>query len=442
LVFYLSIPFLLMLIAGRIGNIFLSLILYFWGLLLSGPLAFFYALCCSAFDSKRHVLKYPAVLIVFSFLVTLIFSSQMSLFDYPRNAQLVPFSVFSSFGDVCIGPDRLPLSLIRSTFLDINSMSLKVALLLLLPVLLFYIQDLLLAKKYKNKFSFKMTDSFIFITLIVLLTTMLSKSYEYSPEAILFRCMPGAIWRLVPFLFSATAILIVFFYVFLNYEKYRRNMFALYQVFIILLLLSCFNVSLFSQTETVVKNFRKSDLDTILRYTPSAFLLSSYFGDSSEKVTSVRQYYDSLALISLTDEAGCTGTSSIHPELSSFALDGSHKTRWSSGKSQYPGLWYEIECQNPVSVRQIHLSIALFKSDFPRGLRIEIERDGVYEELIALNEWLGPVKFSTSGLPYFGPQSDVVFDFPAEVTSKKFRFILTRDDPVFDWSIAKILFLN
>jgi hypothetical protein len=453
-VYLLFFPLLLLCLATSSKNLLLRTFLYFWGLLLSGPLSLFYACIAgassvSSMRSKAALVMTPLTILV-GFLLTLYFSTRSILFDYPGGAQVMFFSPFTSMGNVCIGPDRIPFSVHMGTFLHENLTSLLLAFVFLIPAVL---PAFVKAARAKN---FDISDkrySLVLLLLMVLLSSIVSHLYGFSwahtAEASLIRCFPGLVWRPLPFFFSSLFVFLLLYYFLSTHSRKDRYVFLALQYALLLVVVILHHFSLIPSdmfripdTSAVLREFSPEEVKGDMQYTPSAFLVSTYFQNHSDAVHLIQDRRDTLVHVPLTDKAGCHGTASRNSESVMYPLDGKHKTRWSTGGPQNKGDWYEISCENPVSVSQIHLSIVFFKSDFPRGLRLEAGVNGEFVEVVTFDEWFGSVQFTPAGLPYFGPQSDVVIDLPEAVTSRQFRFTLTRGDPVFDWSIAKILFLH
>lgn len=65
------------------------------------------------------------------------------------------------------------------------------------------------------------------------------------------------------------------------------------------------------------------------------------------------------------------------PEQTSFAFDNNLDTRWTSGTAQEAGMFFEIKLKQPVSLNQITLVQAGYRSDFPVNMEIFYSVDGV-----------------------------------------------------------------
>jgi hypothetical protein len=121
------------------------------------------------------------------------------------------------------------------------------------------------------------------------------------------------------------------------------------------------------------------------------------------------------------------------------AGDGNANTRWATKRPQSPGDYFEVEFDRPLEIIKVVLSIQGTPSDFPRGLRLElVNEQGESRVVFDRADWLGPVKWSPSGYPYFGPQSEVIIELPSTHEVRKLKFTQLAADPVYDWSIGEL----
>jgi len=58
------------------------------------------------------------------------------------------------------------------------------------------------------------------------------------------------------------------------------------------------------------------------------------------------------------------------------AIDGSLGTRYTTGQSMRPGMWFQIELPKPVEVAGLVLDAASSRNDYPRGCEVELSTDG------------------------------------------------------------------
>ena len=59
-------------------------------------------------------------------------------------------------------------------------------------------------------------------------------------------------------------------------------------------------------------------------------------------------------------------------------------------------------------------------------------------ELFSQSTWLGALRWTPTGYPYFGGQADVSIDLPEAVTVRSLRFEQISSHDTFDWSIHEI----
>ena len=71
-----------------------------------------------------------------------------------------------------------------------------------------------------------------------------------------------------------------------------------------------------------------------------------------------------------------TATASPSGEGPHNAIDGQAATRWSSGESQAPGMWFQLDLGRTETVTQIVLDSSGSPGDYPRGFKIEASTNG------------------------------------------------------------------
>ena len=69
------------------------------------------------------------------------------------------------------------------------------------------------------------------------------------------------------------------------------------------------------------------------------------------------------------------------------ALDGNLATRWSTGTSQVPGQWFQVDMGVPATFNKLVLNCVNSPSDYPRGYQVNVSADGV--------SWGSPVATGT-----------------------------------------------
>ena len=134
---------------------------------------------------------------------------------------------------------------------------------------------------------------------------------------------------------------------------------------------------------------------------------------------------------------------SINQNHAIFMIDYNSATRWSTTRPQRQGDQFRIDFAQPLRVIKIVLANVVTPGDFPRGLRI-IAHQGNATEKVVFDEprWLGPVRWTENGYPYYGPQTEVVIDLHDDYEVSGFTFIQTGSDTVYDWSISDLEFFT
>lgn len=115
----------------------------------------------------------------------------------------------------------------------------------------------------------------------------------------------------------------------------------------------------------------------------------------------------------------------------SFAFDGDIATRWGSKVHQVPGMVFASEFSSDTQLRGIKISMGNFKSDYPRGLSLEIkDAQGQWAEILPIDEFLLlQDRFVKKGeLSIYFPLQSVV----------EARLVQQGSDSTFDWSIAEL----
>jgi hypothetical protein len=447
-------PLIFFLLGASCSSMVKRSLLYIYSMVLAGPLAFIFLLIALVFQrtTSRKVIAgiFSYICIPVSFLCTLFFSKLSLLFDYPVNAQLVPLSVLSDIGYAFFGPQRLPLSLYAPSFLEDFKKSFLFILFFLLPFivtcLITFVMKYMFSKgPLENRLRIETVVGTFLSVLLMASIILKDGEFSYAILGILFRGVPGILWRPYPFLFPGIILVVFLLYMLRSFSlrSFYSNSICTLVLFITYALLPFESMMIRPSTHntTVVYDPERIDFLTLVHHSPSSFFMH-VFGDDAETYIEKTATRSELEVSGFKDKGLCHAVSSRNNEEASLALDGNHATRWSTRGPQEKGDWYEIVCEKAVSVSQIHLSIVHFKSDFPRGISVQIEKEGFLHEVFNVSEWYGSHQFTNYGFPYFGPQSDVVIDLPREVESTRFRFTLTRGHELFDWSIAKILFLK
>jgi hypothetical protein len=118
-----------------------------------------------------------------------------------------------------------------------------------------------------------------------------------------------------------------------------------------------------------------------------------------------------------------------------LAADGKMNTRWSTGRPQQPGDFFQIDLGKEEKVARINLLVANSRNDFPRGFVIQSSIDG--RAWISLNEILSPVTLHWTGETLLKGNPDLDFILPP-TTMRFLKIIQTGRDETYYWSIHEI----
>ena len=117
-------------------------------------------------------------------------------------------------------------------------------------------------------------------------------------------------------------------------------------------------------------------------------------------------------------------------------FDKDRSTRWSPGRPQEGTEEVQLFFPLPISIEGLMLSPGNYSSDFPRGIRIEECGDSI--ALAEIPRWLGSIKQTDEGFPYFSRQSTVIIPLENRGPVHCLSIHQTARDAVYDWSIAEL----
>lgn len=437
--------------------ILLSVLSFISFLFNAGPLSFLYILLISPLfflSYSKYKNSVFIVVICISFLTSFYFSKDSVIFDYPRDAVLTPLSSLVHLSNVIIGQDRIPFPVNAYHYFESRTASLWLLLILITPGVVFGLYSYLERNFHNSSPSVGLCIrpffliSFFLLSVVSLSSFVPASFYIDTPEAVFYRLIPGLIWRPYPtFLVS----LAYFFFIFFLYQylsgSHRRT------VVVFGLLAASFverDITLEGETFVgtslvkegyVLRDSSNQERLNALKTSPSNYLLQAY-GNDLALLKLNEQTGDELTRLPSLDLLSCYGAASKNSEDIALAFDGSYTTRWSTKGPQNEGDWFEVRCKEPISARQVILSVVHNPSDFPRGIKVDIFDKEKSRKIMEFKEWFGPVHFTKAGLPYFGPQGRVQLDFPEKITTDRLRFTLTKGDPGFDWTIAEIIVME
>ncbi len=131
--------------------------------------------------------------------------------------------------------------------------------------------------------------------------------------------------------------------------------------------------------------------------------------------------------------------SSTNPLQAKFFADGKLDTRWTTNAAMKGDEWVQLNFNEPRDCSMISFSPGGDKTDFPRGVEVQVTENGLdYRQAAKFDNWLGPVRKTEEGFLYYGPQSEVEFRLAGAEKIKGLKIIQTKKDNFYYWSIAEV----
>jgi hypothetical protein len=136
---------------------------------------------------------------------------------------------------------------------------------------------------------------------------------------------------------------------------------------------------------------------------------------------------------------------SHRPENAAAMTDGDPKTRWSPERGHQVGdEFVRLVFSKPVSLAGIDLNTGAYATDYPGGIQLTSRArcdETTATDIVTAHEWLGPVRRTTTGIPFYGPAANVEIRFPAPALVGCLEIRQTLPGRRFDWSIAELRLL-
>jgi endo-1,3(4)-beta-glucanase len=132
--------------------------------------------------------------------------------------------------------------------------------------------------------------------------------------------------------------------------------------------------------------------------------------------------YNGVGALTEIDPTGWTATASVTggAEIATYAIDGKTDTRWTTGKTQTAGQWFQVDLGSIQTVKQIDLNTN--PTDYPRAYQVQVSQDG--------QTWSDPVATGTGAESYLSIAIGVQ-------TARYVRITQTGTANVW-WSIAEM----
>jgi glucose/arabinose dehydrogenase/mono/diheme cytochrome c family protein len=129
----------------------------------------------------------------------------------------------------------------------------------------------------------------------------------------------------------------------------------------------------------------------------------------------------------LTNQAQWKVTASHGSRTAPLAIDGDLKTRYTTDKSQVPGMWFQVELPERTTITALRLDCRTSARDYPRGYKVELSDDGKnWNRLVATGQGTGTL-------------TEIIF--PATKT-KSIRITQTGSASGLFWSIHELQILK
>jgi len=125
--------------------------------------------------------------------------------------------------------------------------------------------------------------------------------------------------------------------------------------------------------------------------------------------------------------------------IAGLMMDGKVETRWCSGTKQVPGMRVTVDMGSTQVVGRVRLDLGWWATDFPRGYRIQVSRDGWQWQTMADT---GPIRWNVfwrENHPVFLSRKGdyILLDLPP-AAARYVRLELAGGSRRFDWSIAEL----
>lgn len=367
--------------------------------------------------------------------------------DYPAYARLVPPDGVPGFTRALVGPDR-PLPVIDRLFLDERYSSLALGLLLLAGWLALVTRR---ERRSNRPLHTVVTATCILAAAAWWDTVSLSGLGETSPLRTLGRIVPGL--GFVPLLPLTVALSVTFFVIGSTLAQ------RVLPIIVVSLWLIGFSVDTGRVTwrwDSPPGSIQRSDLgvvraaDDILSgrvgaspklqaalLSPSAGLIGReglwvIDGSPEESRTTWHPGAPHIAQVEV----------SHRPDASAALIDNEPKTRWSASRGLQVGdEFVRLTFREPLQVSGVMLDTGPYQTDYPGGVRIVGRArcdDATTTELFVAPQWLGPIRRTESGLPFYGPKGNVAILFPSATTIGCLDVSQIGRGRPFDWSITEI----
>ncbi len=419
------------------------------GLAILGLLAVYFAqLTMSEKSLSKGMFLSFLGLSVLSVLVTPLF--QMP--DYPPGALLAPLSpLLTNPVNVYASPVVEPTSIVFNVYRELLSLhAARLAIFTACLVLSIFVAEILLKRvRYRGLVKLSWRGILLLLLGFGVMYGELFLPIEYRNSSLyqsFRRVVPN--FGLIELPWQLTPLLIVLTFVFLRPVMSNLRAPLVWLVpGIVLLLCSRYESKVFLDrpgSEELRASFQARLIDSAERlpvlFSPSRFVVEQKGAWILRTEPFRHLSLESFPRINYGIDTLVSASANRNPDHVNQALDGNLQTRWSTAGAQQAGDYYELKFETPVRISRILLRLGAFKSDFPGGVAVEVERvdSGELIRVTEEPEWLGSLEWSEDKYPYLGPQQRVLLELPQVEFVRRLRIVQLTNGRPYDWSIAEM----
>lgn len=364
--------------------------------------------------------------------------------DYPPAARVVPVSPFTFLFYPLLGPMIEPNPLLYPAVVENMQICFQRLLIVFLVVMTTRIFE------RDTRLSLQLLSWSVTFTVLLLELFVPPSFLPYTPFQTLCRIIPGLalaplVWCIIPF-----GIVYLFALGFKNPSGQRNRLKQSAMLLFSLMSLLTIDYSIpelrFWKAQIPVADHFQHAQETKsgnrvqqLKQSPSGYIIEHH-GDWVG-AQGLREERNTANLVQLSQLSSLNWIShaSILDQESLLAIDGRTDTRWKTGRPQRPGDFFLLTAPEPTAILKAVLSIPNEPTDFPKGIEVQGSLDGQeYWTIFSELPWPGPLRWTEAGYPYYGFQSNIVFEFPKEEKVKYLRFIQLGSEDYYDWSINEV----
>lgn len=207
-------------------------------------------------------------------------------------------------------------------------------------------------------------------------------------------------------------------------------------------------LTIFTRFEVPSLPTTTSDEEQKWIHSPSLSLVRNMGVETTRRYRSARTLPRSYIPLETTVAA----SSNVQKDTIAALSDSNLSTRWSPETGhQDEAQWISFRFPEPLLIDGLQLPPGDFITDFPRALRVKCTSqcetasesgNSDSDTIFTSNPWLGILRFSPDGYPYYGSQGKVRAIFSKTRTCQCLRIEQTGFESRFNWSIAELRILR